>query len=300
MKLIVTSLIPNRDSVSNNIHTFLKSRLNNMGVEPVWTVKALDFLVHGATSIFIWATTVANFLERDPEGWFAMLEKDDRTELDGLHSLYSMIVEVSFGHDLKGEEPRAVVSIISAMIFDKEPLDDNILIMLPGVKIPSLNAHKLGLIQKGLVSVIESGPIFRFHHRSFEDFLLSLFFLQQYPGLTDIQDRVNHEHQLTVLCLRTLVSPKLHFNICSLGSSTVKNVDIQVTAKSTISPLVSYSCQYWADHLVNTPSDEALMEAVRFVMSEKLLFWLEAMSILGKTYEASLILRRVLASKVCL
>jgi len=42
------------------------------------------------------------------------------------------------------------------------------------------------------------------------------------------------------------------------------------------------------------------MEAVRFVMYEKLLFWLEAMSLLGKTYEASLILRRVSASNVCL
>jgi len=35
------------------------------------------------------------------------------------------------------------------------------------------------------------------------------------------------------------------------------------------------------------------MEAVKFVIYEKLLFWLEAMSLLGKTYEASLILRRV-------
>jgi len=103
-----------------------------------------------------------------------------------------------------------------------------------------------------------------------------------------------------VLCLRTLVSSQLHFNICSLESSIVKNVDIQATTKSTITRLLSYSCQYWADHLVNTPPDEALMKTVKFVMYEKLLFWLEAMSLLGKTYEASLILRRVLASKVCL
>jgi len=39
---------------------------------------------------------------------------------------------------------------------------------------------------------------------------------------------------------------------------------------------------------------------VEFVMYEKLLFWLEAMSLLGKTYEAYLTLRRALAWKVCL
>jgi len=259
-------------------------------------------LVPRAAGIFIWATTVANFLERDPEGRFAMLEKDDRMELDGLHSLYSTIVEASFGQDLKGEEPRAVISVMGAMIFAKQLLDDDALIMLPGVKIPGFNAHRLGLIRKGLVSVIDSGPVLRFHHRSFEDFLLSSSFLQQHPNLSAIQ---NQAYQLTVLCLKTLclktlVSPKLHFNMCSLESSIIKNVDIQATAKTTIHPLVSYSCQYWADHLVNTLSDETLMKAVKFVMYKKLLFWLEAMSLLGKTYEAYLILRRVLASKVCL
>jgi len=88
--------------------------------------------------------------------------------------------------------------------------------------------------------------------------------------------------------------------MCGLESSIIKNVDIQATAKTTIPPLVSYSCQYWADHLVNTLSDETLMKAVKFVMYKKLLFWLEAMSLLGKTYEAYLTLRRALAWKVCL
>jgi len=291
------------DSVSNDIRTFLKSRLDDMEVEPVWIAKALDFLVRGAAGIFIWATTMANFLEQDPEGRFAMLERGGGKglkSLDSLYSLYSTIVKTSFGHGLEKEEIRAVVSIIGAMIFAKEPLDDNVLIMLPGVKIPGSNVDRLRLIRKGLVSVIDSGPILRFHHRSFEDFILSPSFQQQHPNLLAIQNRGYHEHQLAVLCLKTLVSPKLHFNMCSLESSIVKNADLQATTKSTLPRLVSYSCQYWADHLVHTPSDKTLIKAVKFVMYEKLLFWLEAMSLLGKTYEASLILRKVLASKVCL
>jgi len=34
------------------------------------------------------------------------------------------------------------------------------------------------------------------------------------------------------------------------------------------------------------------MEAVKFVLYKKLLFWIEVMSILGKTHEVSAILRR--------
>ena len=288
------------DSVSDDIRVFLNSRLDDMKMKPAWIAKALDYLVPRAAGIFVWATTVANFLERDPEGRFAMLEKGDGKGLKDLYSLYSTIVEASFRHNLEGEEIRAVVSVMGAMIFAKEPLDDNALIMLPEVKIQGSDANRLGLIRKGLVSVIDSGPALRFHHRSFEDFLLSPFFLQEYPELSAIQDRIHHERQLTLLCLRTLVSSKLHFNMCSLESSIVEDVDIQATAKTTIPPLVSYSCQYWVDHLVHTPSDETLTEAVKFVMYEKLLFWMEVMSLLGKTWEATLILKRALAWKVYL
>jgi len=288
------------DSASKDIRTFLKSRLESMGMKGTLIERALDYLVPRAAGLFIWATTVANFIEGNPEVRLPMLGKDDGKGLTSLYSLYSTIIKASFEYDIEEEEIRAVISVIGAMIFSKEPLDDNALIVLPGVKIPGSDANSLELIRRRLMSVIESGPVLRFHHRSFEDFILSPSFQQQHPNLSAIQNRGYHEHQLTVLCLKTLVSPKLHFNMCSLESSIVKNVDIHATVKSTIPPLVSYSCQYWADHLVHTLSDRMLIKAVEFVMYEKLLFWLEAMSLLGKTYEASLILRRALGWKVCL
>jgi len=42
-----------------------------------------------------------------------------------------------------------------------------------------------------------------------------------------------------------------------------------------------------------------MTEAVRFVMYEKLLFWLEVMSLTGYVYEAYLILKKALSWKVC-
>jgi len=184
------------------------------------------------------------------------------------------------------------------MIFAKKPLDDDILITLPQVKIPDSDVNRLGLIRKGLASVIDAGPILHFHHRSFEDFLLSEFFRQELPRFSAVQDRDHHERQLSVLCLKTLVSSKLHFNMGNLESSVTKNVDIQPTVKSIIPPLVSYSSLFWVDHLIQTPSDE-MIEAVKFVMYEKLLFWLEVMSLIGNVYEAYLILKKASSWKVC-
>jgi len=218
--------------------------------------------------------------------------------LETLYSLYSIIIKASFGHGLIKEEIGAVTLIMGAMIFAKKLLDDDALIMLPQVRIPGSHANRLGLIRKGLVSVIDSGPILHFHHCSFEDFLLSTFFLQELSEFSAVQDQGYHEHQLAVLCLKTLVSPSLYFNMGNLDSSSIKNVNIDV--KSTISPLMSYSSLFWVNHLIQTPSDEKMMKAVKFVMYEQLLFWLEVMSLTGNVHAAYLILRRAATWKVCL
>jgi len=150
----------------------------------------------------------------------------------------------------------------------------------------------LKFIKKGLMSVIDSGSIFRFHHRSFEDFLLSPSFVEDLPKFSGIQDRSLHERQLASMCLNCMVSSELHFNMWNLESSNIKN--IPTTDKSAISPLISYSSLFWVDHLVQNQCEEISMKAVKFIMHEKLLFWIEVMSILGKAHEVSAILKKAL------
>jgi len=91
-----------------------------------------------------------------------------------------------------------------------------------------------------------------------------------------------------------MVSSELHFNMWNLESSNIKNVDIPTTDKSAISPLISYSSLFWVDHLVQNQCKEISMKAVKFIMHEKLLFWIEVMSILGKAHKVSTILKKAL------
>jgi len=290
------------DSVSNDIRTFLQSQLDDMKMEPAWIAKALDYLVPGAAGIFIWATTVANFLEDDPEARFHILRSreggDDIEGMDDLFSLYATIVQASFGR-ISRREVQGITSVLGAMIYAKQPLSDEVLVVLPGVKIGKSNV--MPLIRKGLASVIGSGDVLHFHHKSFEEYLLSPSFRQEFPEFSTVQDRGHHERQLAMLCLKTLVSPKLHFNMCNLDS-VIKNADILPNVKSVIPPFVLYSSQFWADHLVHTPSDKRsdkkLKDGVKFMMHEKLLFWIETMSLLGKAYDVSSILKRSLSWKV--
>lgn len=192
-----------------------------------------------------------------------------------MYPLYTAVVTTSFGRGLE-EEIEGVISVMDAMIVAKQPLNNDALLMLPGVR----NWDTLGLI-RSLVSVIESGSILRFHHCSFEDFLLSASFRQEFSKMSAVQNQNLHERQLAILCLNIMVLSELHFDICNLYSSSVMNVDIPAAVKSVISPCVSYACQFWADHLVHTSPEEKFMEVVKFVMYEKLFFWMEVMSLLG-------------------
>jgi len=242
------SEVKSKDSTSDDIHAFLKSRFDTMRMEPAWIVRALDYLVSYASGIFIWATTVTEFLEFlevDPQACFFILQsQSDRKGLGNMYSLYSTAIKTSFGCDLKGEEIEGVTSVMGAMIFAKEPLNNDALIMLPGVKILDSHLDMLQFIRNGLTSVIDKGPIFHFHHCSFEDFVLFSSFSQDLPEFAAVQDQNHHECQLTVLCLNTMALSALHFNICGLKTLAIRNRDIPAANKLAISPLLSYSCQF--------------------------------------------------------
>jgi len=117
-----------------------------MGKGDAWIKGALDHLVSRATGIFIWATIVANFLKVDPRVWLGILElkkwRDNIEGLDELYSVYLTVVEVAFEQICK-EEIQGIVSVMGAMIFTKQPLSDNVLLMLSGVQIRDSNILQL-------------------------------------------------------------------------------------------------------------------------------------------------------------
>ena len=52
-----------------------------------------------------------------------------------MYFLYFSVIKTSFRSNLKEEEIKAITSVMGAMIFAKEPLNNDALIVLMGVKI---------------------------------------------------------------------------------------------------------------------------------------------------------------------
>jgi len=230
------------DSASNDIRAFLKKRFEGTNMGDAWVNEAFDYLVPRSAGMFIWATTVADFLQENPERRFYILKTREQElgagRFEELYSLYSTVIRTSF-HDLEEEEIKAITSVVGATIFTKQPLDDTE---------ASWSSRTLKFIKNGLMSVIDSGSALRFHYRSFEDFLHPSF-SQRLGELSAIQDQNLHERQLASMCLNCVVSSELHFNMWNLESSNIKNVDIPATCRGVTSLLWNDIELSWKLHL---------------------------------------------------
>lgn len=158
---------------------------------------------------------------------------------------------------------------MGATIFSKELLDDNKCVMLPEVNIKNSLIYIVPLDWKGLMSVIDSWPIV--HLKTFSSLTL---LSKNYPSFP-LYRIEHHEHQLAVLCLSTMVSSALPFNICNMKISNIRSINIPATDKSAISPLLWHSSCFLMDRLVHVPCKATLVEVVKFVMYDKILFWME-------------------------
>jgi hypothetical protein len=124
------------------------------------------------------------------------------------------------------------------------------------------------------------GKVARTLHASFGDYLTN-------PERSGRQlwhlDVKTHHRALTLGCFSILRS-ELRFNICSLEDSYIKNSDvpnISALAKTYISPQLSYSSHFWAEHLTEMQWEAPILETLLQFMQNGFLFWLEVVSISG-------------------
>jgi hypothetical protein len=119
-------------------------------------------------------------------------------------------------------------------------------------------------------------------------------------------DEPAHHLQLTTACFR-IMRNHLRFNICGIKTSYYKNeaIDkIDQLVDLNITPYLTYSSQYWANHLelgVTADSDISGFPAeIKSFLKERFLFWLEVFSLKDCLHMASAMLGATAAwCKVC-
>ncbi|KAJ3562205.1 hypothetical protein NP233_g9720 [Leucocoprinus birnbaumii] len=304
----------------SDIEKYLRSCLSECEKDFPGFSQAVKNLARRSAGVFQWAKTAADMLLPGPLSE-DLLELILRPEGDGddgpLFSLYSKLLESrlpnlrklrelssSQGSHAAGKaavykkEFRGYQSVLAAMTRFNEPLigTNEQCAQLLGV-----DGRVVSGVRKCLSSILNPDSL-SFGHKSFVDFL-TLENRQCPPELfVDTQLAKEAEQQLAFRCLAIMLDDAdkghgLRFNICCLETSAKTNKDfsdLAVKIQSHIPPHLSYSCRFWAQHLVACEFDEALLGKANALFRTKLLYWLEVMSLLGEINRIPSIMRSIL------
>ncbi|EAU80678.2 HNWD1 [Coprinopsis cinerea okayama7 len=247
---------------------------------------AIEDLTTRAAGLFLWAKTAVEFVNLgEPTSQLQLLLEGNGT-LGDVDDLYSRVLEMSFRNPTP-EVVQAFQDLVGVMIFAKRPLSEQDCIhLLP------YSASMVEFIRKGLRSVLDDGNLLRFQHESFPEFLLNS---ETCPEEFRIREGPHHRN-LAIVSLRLMLQ-ELRFNICHFPSSHKRNdavPDLPARAAHFITPALNYASCFWMDHVQMVPFDEEILDLVRQLLHEKLLYWFEVLSIIEEMYSASTMLDMLL------
>ncbi|KIN93504.1 hypothetical protein M404DRAFT_1008886, partial [Pisolithus tinctorius Marx 270] len=254
-------------------------------------------VVNKSDGLFEWARLACEFIKPGKAGetskerydnLMALESKEGRTLLD---TTYLEILKWGIPESGRGLE--RYHSVMRQVMMTLEPLPMAALNLMRE-KFPNKPEHYdifviLEFMSPVLGGVVDRVSAVRPLHASFYDFLTD----RSRSGIYFIDtSNTQHTRDLAFASLQIL-RDNLQFNICELESSYLANSDVSDLSKrikEKIPHHLSYSSRFWAQHLWKTGFDLELAGLVKAIVgSEKILFWLEVLSLLrmvGKGVDA--------------
>ncbi|GAB1518056.1 hypothetical protein RhiTH_001114 [Rhizoctonia solani] len=263
--------------VEADIELYLRDELRN-GVSERDLVK----LAKLSGNLFIYAATAIRYIRRrgtmvDQDRLEAILKSSSKlaNRHADIDKLYATILDAAV-HDsnLDQEEQEQTLAIVWTAICAREPIDVDTLGALTGIK-----AAKAHILLQSLYSVLHvsqaTGTITTLH-ASFPDYMFD-----KARSTKFYCDEAKHSQLLAERCFEVM-QDQLRFNICGLETSFIpdsKVQDLEDRIARSISPTLSYVAHHWGDHVVNSAPCEMVRKGLEELLSYRLLFWMEVVSL---------------------
>ncbi|KIK11277.1 hypothetical protein PISMIDRAFT_508624, partial [Pisolithus microcarpus 441] len=271
------------ESVQRDVTLFVSKELGDLKeIGPM----EIQQIAEKSNGLFEWARLACQFLNPNSFGQtvkerfkslMAIPSGEGRALLDGM---YAAILESVVPKS--GKRFRRFCSVMRQLLMMLEPLPMTELNHMRSL-FPNEDEHyDVAIVLRFMTPVLRgigdhTSPVQPLH-ASFYDFLADRSRNEAY-----FIDTSNH-HDLAYASLQ-LLGRELCFNICGLESSYLKNsqvADLPERIKKNISLHLSYSCKFWAKHLEVSQFDLSIATSVQVIMeSERVLFWLEVLSLIG-------------------
>jgi hypothetical protein len=286
------------DQSSNDIRLFLQSRFAEIAEDyspslpPTWPGEStIELLTQRAAGLFIWAETVTKFVRKGAPVSQLKLILSGSDKGVNIDSLYRKILDISFGkadHDTL----ESFKTVVSSVILAKSPLSrDSLKSLLAETGEESTSVDFVLNRLSTVISTGESDNFLRINHQSFPDYLIDIKRCSKRYYI----DRAKQSLRLVKSCLR-MMNDRLKFNICGLETSYCPNDDVPnlmfrvdpstpSRVEASIPSSLSYSCLFWGQHLQDTDNADSkhdeLLPDMKTFLKRRLLYWLEALSLIG-------------------
>ena len=224
----------------------------------------------------------------------ATLEDLEGTGLTSLYGLYSSILKAQIVHST-AEFQRMIKVIL--LVAPHRPLCEETIAELAAVSLDLVRTWMINL-DPLLYRDSEANGGIRVRHSSVAGFFLSDDHHSAYHF--DLREA---NVELGITCLEKMIE-QLRFNICKLEDSRLANADVhdlRLRIRQNVSDALQYSSLYWSNHLCfnGDNRDQHVWERLRqFFEGPYVLFWIEALSVMGMVQIGVPSLRRVILTVV--
>ena len=291
--------------VSNDIRLFFKHSFLEMaelqgGLDGWPTDEEVKRLCGRAAGLFVYAVATVKFVEKrgtSPRKQLDLLlrspessEREAKTKFKKdatIDSLYTSILQEAFGDENDPDNDPKVRSVVGTMLLAANPLSPSTIATLLALDVADVfpllsSARSLLILQEDIDSPV------RPFHKSFPDFIIDK------NRCTHQRFHIsapNHHSKLLLSCL-DLMSRTLEKNICKLpdGAANADVEDLKERTEQYINPALRYACRSWHTHLLrgraNSTNMLEITSALHHFLENKLLFWLEVLSVLDAVRNA--------------
>jgi hypothetical protein len=292
------------DTVNADIATYLRAKLPALQNEGL-----LDMLAQKADGLFIYAATAVRYISpryrmsKTEQLWLlrqlvnhvpSMSESVDTPLL--IDALYQQILFNAF-RDLDEVLFRDRLKILHTLLCAEERVSTSVAGRLSDLA--DTEMAKMVVDELHAVLYVKDDRIL-WYHASFPDFMFTQArskFKSPSGTIIDMSCDEAAQHALLSHSCFHIMKSGLRFNICNLPSSFLLDSevpDLGRLVEESISNVLRYSCRYWAQHLTQAASHDhdSLRICIRDFLCVRVLFWIEAMNLLGSPAQCTPMLQQ--------
>lgn len=260
---------PAAASIIQDVQSYIKDHLKTSKFR--FSETDVVQLAHKADGLFQWAATACAYLTEGKAGFNPRKHLElVLSSFNGLDGLYTAVLKANISDD--PEEAAIARSILAKVLAAVEPLSMEVLREMCFDNEDEQDVVDHVISSLGSVLTVHGADVICPVHTSFRDYL------NQSRSQSFFVDISKGHQDLAMASLKTM-NKELCFNICQIQSSYMPNSLLTPEQLSQISPGLSYSCQFWGDHLQQLKPDSRFQDEVLQLLKQGLLFWLEVLSV---------------------